>query len=78
MQQTGAKKFYLPSADYIWPRTMNQKVRQVVTANGGAIVGEEYFPVDNADYSKTIDKITSSGAQTVFNTIVPPGLTPFL
>jgi ABC-type branched-subunit amino acid transport system substrate-binding protein len=78
MQQTGAKKFYLPSADYIWPHTMNKKVRQVVTANGGAIVGEEYFPLDHADYSKTIDKITSSGAQAVFNTIVPPGLTPFL
>ena len=44
MQQTGATKFYLPSADYIWPRTMNKKVRQVVTANGGAIVGEQYFP----------------------------------
>jgi branched-chain amino acid transport system substrate-binding protein len=29
MQQTGAKKFYLPSADYIWPHTMNKKVRQV-------------------------------------------------
>src|SRR6266700_3784296 len=78
MQQTGAKKFYLPSADYIWPRTMNKKVRQVVTANGGAIVGEEYFPLDHTDYSKTIEKITSSGAQVVFNTIVPPGLTPFL
>ena len=78
MQQTGAKKFYLPSADYIWPHTMNKKVRQVVTANGGAIVGEEYFPLDHADYRKTIDKITSSGAEVVFNTIVPPGLTPFL
>ena len=57
---------------------MNKKVRQVVTANGGAIVGEEYFPLDHTDYSKTIDKITSSGAEVVFNTIVPSGLTPFL
>ncbi len=78
MQQTGAKKFYLPSADYIWPHMMNKKVRQVVTANGGAIVGEEYFPLDHTDYSKTIEKITSSGAEVVFNTIVPPGVTPFL
>src|SRR5437588_6567113 len=78
MKQTGVKKFYLPSADYIWPHTMNKKVRQVVTADGGAIVGEEYFPLDHTDYSKTIDKITSSGAEVVFNTIVPPGLTPFL
>ena len=78
MQQTGAKKFYLPSADYIWPHVMNQRVRQVVTANGGAIVGEEYFPLDHADYRKTIEKITSTGAEVVFNTIVPPGVTPFL
>jgi ABC-type branched-subunit amino acid transport system substrate-binding protein len=78
MQQTGAKNFYLPSADYIWPHTMNKKVRQVVTANGGAIVGEEYFPLDHTDYGKTVDKIMSSGAEVVFNTIVPPGLTPFL
>ena len=78
MQQTGAKKFYLPSADYIWPHTLNNKVREVVTANGGAIVGEEYFPLDHTDYAGTVDKITSSGAEVVFNTIVPPGLTPFL
>jgi ABC-type branched-subunit amino acid transport system substrate-binding protein len=78
MQQTGAKKFYLPSADYIWPRVMNKKVREVVTANAGAIVGEEYFPLDHTDYRKTIDKITSSDAEVVFNTIVPPGLAPFL
>jgi branched-chain amino acid transport system substrate-binding protein len=78
MQETGARNCYLPSADYIWPRTLNRKVREVVTANGGAIVGEEYFPLDHADYRETIDKITSSGADLVFNTIVPPGLTPFL
>jgi ABC-type branched-subunit amino acid transport system substrate-binding protein len=57
---------------------MNKKVRHVVTANGGAIAGEEYFPLDHSDYSRTIDNITSSGAQVVFNTIVPPGVTPFL
>ncbi len=78
MQHTGAKRFYLPSADYIWPHSLNEKVREVATANGGTIVGEEYFPLDHSDYSRTIDKITSSGAEVVFNTIVPPGLTPFL
>src|SRR3954467_7555253 len=41
MQQTGAKKFALPSADYIWPRVLNDHLRQVVTANGGEIVVEE-------------------------------------
>jgi branched-chain amino acid transport system substrate-binding protein len=78
MKETGAKKFYLPSADYIWPHTMNKKVRQVVTANGGAIVGEEYFPLDHADYRETVRNIVSSGAEVVFNTTVPPGVGSFL
>jgi ABC-type branched-subunit amino acid transport system substrate-binding protein len=78
MRETGAKKFYLPSADYIWPHVMNARVREVVTANGGEIVGEEYFALDHADYRATVDRITSTGAEVVFNTTVPPGVAPFL
>jgi ABC-type branched-subunit amino acid transport system substrate-binding protein len=78
MQETGAKKFYLPSADYIWPRTMNRKVREIVTARGGEIVGEEYFPLDHTDYRRTVENIVASGAEVVFNTTVPPGMGPFL
>jgi ABC-type branched-subunit amino acid transport system substrate-binding protein len=77
MRQTGAKTFYLPSADYIWPHVLNARVREVVTANGGAIVGEEYFPLDHVDYRETVERINASGADVVFNTIVPPGVTPF-
>jgi ABC-type branched-subunit amino acid transport system substrate-binding protein len=77
MRETGAKTFYLPSADYIWPHVMNARIREVVTANGGAIVGEEYFPLDHMDYRETVERITASGADAVFNTIVPPGVTPF-
>ena len=78
MQQTGARKFYLPSADYVWPRVMNRKVREVVTAHGGTIVGEEYFPLDHADYRATVEKIAATGAEVVFNTTVPPGVVPLL
>jgi len=78
MQETGAKTFYLPSADYIWPHTLNKRVREVVAAGGGEIVGEEYFPLDHTDYDRVVADIMASGAEVVFNTIVPPGLTPFL
>ena len=78
MRETGAKTFYLPSADYIWPHVMNARVREVVTANGGEIVGEEYFPLDHADYRATVDRIASTGADVVFNTTVPPGVAPLL
>jgi branched-chain amino acid transport system substrate-binding protein len=78
MQKTGARKFYLPSADYVWPHTLNKKVREVVTSRGGEIVGEEYFPLDQTEYARVVADIMASGAEVVFNTIVPPGLTPFL
>jgi ABC-type branched-subunit amino acid transport system substrate-binding protein len=78
MRKTGARKFYLPSADYIWPHVLNARVREIVTANGGSIVGEEYYPLDHMDYAEMVERITSSGADAVFNTIVPPGVTPFL
>src|SRR4051794_24407547 len=77
MRETGAKTFYLPSADYVWPHVLNARVREVVTANGGSIVGEEYWPLDHMDYRETVQRITASGADAVFNTIVPPGVTPF-
>src|SRR6476646_5004660 len=77
MRETGARAFYLPSADYIWPRVLNARVREVVTANGGSIVGEEYHPLDHMDYGATVERIVASGADVVFNTIVPPGVSPF-
>jgi len=77
IQDTGAKTFYCPSADYVWPHVMNAKLREVATANGGSVLGEEYFPLDHTDYKATIEQIMTSGAQVVFNTIVPPGLGPF-
>jgi ABC-type branched-subunit amino acid transport system substrate-binding protein len=77
MDETGAKKFALPSADYIWPRVMNEKVREIVTARGGEIVEEDYYPLDHTDYSEAVEKIMSEGAEVVFNTIVPPGVVPF-
>jgi branched-chain amino acid transport system substrate-binding protein len=77
MRETGARSFYLPSADYVWPHVMNARVREVVTANGGSIVGEEYHPLDHMDYEATVERIMASGADVVFNTIVPPGVSPF-
>jgi ABC-type branched-subunit amino acid transport system substrate-binding protein len=78
MRETGATTFYMPSADYIWPHTLNKKVREVVNAGGGEIAGERYFPLDHVNYKAVVADIMATGADVVFNTIVPPGLTPFL
>jgi len=58
MQKTGAKKFYCPSAEYIWPHIMNKKLREAAAAHGGSIVGEEYFPIDHTDYAVPSRKLS--------------------
>jgi branched-chain amino acid transport system substrate-binding protein len=77
MDNTGAKKFALPSAEYVWPHIMNARVRAIVEAKGGEIVEEDYYPLDHTDYAEAVEKIMSTGAEVVFNTIVPPGVVPF-
>ena len=56
---------------------MNKKARELVTANGGKMAGEKYYPMDRVEYGETVEKIMSSGADVVFNTIVLPGVVPF-
>jgi branched-chain amino acid transport system substrate-binding protein len=75
--KNGGKKFYLPSADYVWPHTLNAYARTVIENNGGEVVGEEYFPVDHNNYGAVVNKIMSSGVNVVFNTTIPPGVAAF-
>jgi branched-chain amino acid transport system substrate-binding protein len=75
--KNGGKKFYLPSADYVWPHVLNAYARKVIEKNGGEVVGEEYFPVDHNDYGATVNKIMSNKVNVVFNTTIPPGIASF-
>ena len=52
--------------------------RKVIEANGGEVVFEEYYPLDQAEYSATIGKIRDGKVDCVFNTVIPPGLQPFV
>jgi len=74
----GKKKFAMPSANYVWPQLLNKYARKVIEANGGEVVFEEYYPLDQAEYSATIRKITAGKVDCVFNTVIPPGLQPFV
>ena len=73
----GNKRFAMPSANYLWPQLLNKATKKVIEANGGEVVLEEYFPLDQVEYSATIGKIKSEKVDHVFLTIIPPGLGPF-
>src|ERR1700736_170033 len=78
IKKQGRKKFAMPSANYVWPQLLNKYARKVIEANGGEVVFEEYYPLDQPEYSATIAKIRDRKVDCVFNTVIPPGLQPFV
>ncbi|MGF1502662.1 MAG: substrate-binding protein [Paracoccaceae bacterium] len=75
--EQGYKRFAMPSANYIWPQLLNKWAREKIEASGGEIVFEEYYPLDQLEYSATVSKIMNEGVDHVFNTVIPPGLQAF-
>jgi branched-chain amino acid transport system substrate-binding protein len=78
ISKLGRKRFAMPSANYVWPQLLNKYARKVIEANGGEVVFEEYYPLDQPEYSATIGKIRDGKVDCVFNTVIPPGLQPFV
>ena len=74
----GKKRFAMPSANYVWPQLLNKYARKVIEANGGEVVFEEYYPLDQPEYSATIAKIRDGKVDCVFSSVIPPGVQPFM
>ena len=77
LMRNGGKRFALPAANYVWPHKLNQYARKVIEANGGEVVFEEYYPLDQVEYSATVNKIMTNNVDVVFNTVISPGVGPF-
>jgi branched-chain amino acid transport system substrate-binding protein len=75
--QNGGKRFALPSANYVWPHILNEYARKVIEKNGGEVVFEEYYPLDQVEYSATVNKIMTNNVDVVFNTVISPGVGAF-
>jgi ABC-type branched-subunit amino acid transport system substrate-binding protein len=76
--KNGAKRFALPGANYQWPQSTNKLARKVIEQSGGEVVFEEYYPLDQVEYSATVAKIMAEKVDHVFNTVIPPGIQPFM
>ncbi len=51
------KRFFIVGSDYIWPRATSEVIRDLVAEWGGAIVGEEYLPMESVDVEAVVQKI---------------------
>jgi len=74
----GGKRFALPSANYVWPHILNEYARKSIEDNGGEVIFEEYYPLDQIEYSATVNRVMKEKVDVVFNTVIPPGVGPFI
>lgn len=70
LAQNKGKKFYLIGSDYIWPRTTNRIARPSISKAGGTVVGEDYLPLGNVEFSSLINKIRAAKPDVILSTIV--------
>src|SRR5262249_62214184 len=57
LMKNGGKRFALPSSNYVWPRLLNEYARKVIEKNGGGGGFEEDYPLDQGEFSGTLNKI---------------------
>jgi urea transport system substrate-binding protein len=65
----GAKKFFLVGSDYVFPRTANAIIRDVLDARKADVVGEEYALLGSTDMTRIVQKIQAAKPDVILNTI---------
>jgi urea transport system substrate-binding protein len=68
-EERGVESLYLVGSDYVFPRTANRIIKQYAEAHGIEIVGEDYAPLGSTEFATIVNKVESSGADAVFNTL---------
>lgn len=69
--------FYFIGNDYVYPRSTNAQAKEFLEEAGGKVVGEEYVPLGDTDYSSVIANIISAKPDVVFCDLVGDSQTAF-
>jgi urea transport system substrate-binding protein len=67
--QHKGKRFYLIGSDYIFPRTANLIVKDLLRAQGGQLLGERYLPLGASNMAAVAREIAAQRPDFVLNTL---------
>jgi urea transport system substrate-binding protein len=70
MTKEKGKKVFLVGSDYIYPRVCNKIAKATVKRVGGQVMGEEYIPLGNTEFSSIINKIKAANPDYIYSTVV--------
>jgi urea transport system substrate-binding protein len=67
--QKFGQRVYLLGSDYVFPRTANIIIRDLITATGGKVVAERYMPLGSTEVAAIIADIRLKKPDVVINTL---------
>src|SRR5262249_47971873 len=65
-----ARKFFLVGTDYVWPRCVNEIIKDQLKALGAECVGESYILFGTAEFDECIQAIQKAVPDVIISTVV--------
>lgn len=72
------QRAYFVGSDYIWGWEVNRVARNLVVAEGGAVLGERYLGINDTDVTWLIDELRATRPDFVLNSLIGPSSYEFL
>lgn len=69
LNQVKEPRIYLVGSDYVFPRSANRFIRQLVSSIGGEIVGEHYEPLGAANFADLRRGLEAARPNIILNTV---------
>lgn len=63
------RTFFLVGSDYVYPRVVNEILKQEFAAMGAEVVGEHYLPLGTTNVGAAVEAIKQAEPDMIFNTI---------
>lgn len=60
LTQNVGKSVYILGSDYIWPRRSAVAIQTAFEANGGRVLGADFFPFGTQDFGPALDKVKAA------------------
>ena len=63
------KSVYIVGSDYIWPQRSAVAIKAAFEANGGKVLGTEFFPFGTQDFGPVLEKIKAANPDMVWSMV---------
>lgn len=77
MVDNAGKRIYMVGSNYVGPQTYNAIVKELAEKQGGDIIADRYFPLEQTEFGSAISSIAAAKPDVIWCTLVGAGIPAF-